>query len=84
MAPSTLTRKLAPKGDDAQRFTLNDEEKLYRAYPDIARKAVAYDAGKWCDTREAKLQRLITNMEARLIENAALASEIKELKEMLT
>lgn len=83
IAPSTLTRKLNPGEDNSQRFTLNDEDKLYRAYPDIAKKAVAYDVAKWCDTPEAKLQRLVNNLEARLAEQNALASEIKELKEML-
>ena len=81
IAPSTLTRKL--QGEDSQRFTLNDEDKLYKIYPDIAGQAVAYDVAKWCDTKEAKLQRLVNNLEARLAAQDALTSEIKEIKELL-
>lgn len=84
MSPSTLTRKVAPQDGDCQRFTLDDEEKLYRAYPDIAQAAITYDASKWCDTGKTKMQRLLSRLEKSLNDRESIEADIKQLKEMLS
>lgn len=59
MSPSTLSRKIRRNEGDCQRFTLDDEDKLYKAYPDIAQKMIEYEVCKWWDTPENKQQRAL-------------------------
>lgn len=77
MAPSTLSRKLNPGEADTSRFNLDDLE----AYLDSTKDASAvieYLAAKYCDSAEARKQRMLSKFETMLPEFMTLMAALKD------
>jgi hypothetical protein len=62
MAPSTLSRKLAPSEHDAQRFTVDDLERYMQVTADFS--AIEYLASKYLQSDEARQARALARVEA--------------------
>lgn len=75
MAPSTLSRKLSPGDNDAQRFTVDDLERYMQVTGDVS--AIEYLASKFLQTDDQRKARAIARVEA-LAEH--LDRALKDLK----
>lgn len=62
MAPSTLSRKLSPGENDAQRFTLDDLERYMTVTGDTS--PIEYLASKFLQTDDQRRARAISRVEA--------------------
>lgn len=76
MAPSTLSRKLNPGEADTSRFNLDDLEAYLESTKDAA-AVIEYLAAKYCDSAEARKQRMLSKVESMLPEFMSLFASLK-------
>lgn len=77
MSPSTLSRKLNPGETDTSRFNVDDLEAFLRETKD-APAVIEYLAAKFCDSAEARKQRVLSKVETMLPEFLSLMSALKD------
>ena len=70
MAPSTLSRKLAPAEGDTQRFNCDDLESFIRATGDVS--CIEYLAAKYLHSDEQKQARMVARVEVLATEMASV------------
>jgi len=80
MSPSTLSRKLNPGDGDCQRFSVDDEEKLFKVCPGIAQKVITYDVSKWCDTPENRQQRVLDDASRLMQELRTILPQLQKVQ----